>query len=298
MLPNEDDNREEIRCGFRDWFALGEKSLAIAVQQTERLYEKCRDPGCDWLDSRTKTVIVGICSRETRRYRSILALLEIGHIEDADVLTRSLYEGFLSERYILLEPRPACSYSPELRAELGRLPDPPNDLRPVDFRARLYAAHLVIQKTQAAYRDRVVAQMLTDANRTQMDFVLAEMDSELGHEWVEVLTRRNRGYSGLSIRSLAERCEMKDAHSQLYKLQCLASHANDPFRTITFTSETINVGPKVDDLPNTLQLATSLELNLLDDVSKAFELGMEPEIQKVVDDLSRLANVATTRESS
>src|SRR5215217_3523450 len=90
MLPNENDNREEILRHFAIHFANCEEMVSFSIRAVDTVQANAKSSG---LQGRTLAILVSMIVREARKLRSAAVLSERGLVGDAEQLVRSLFEG-------------------------------------------------------------------------------------------------------------------------------------------------------------------------------------------------------------
>lgn len=227
-------------------------------------------------------VVGGILAREIRRFRSIILVSERGFVENAEILTRSLFESVLGERFILHAPLPLNECSPQLQSVRDRLPPIPAGRSREEFHTDLYASlsSLSMQRIQNE-------EDLDEASRLLMDQTHQVLQDSLGSDWMNVLKRHPRTYSGLTVRQLAENYGLAHYYQKAYGTHSVAVHANDALHFVN--SEEIPDGLTINLtvatglqrlalLPLVLRLASGMFGTILADINEAFSLGIEPRI--------------------
>jgi uncharacterized protein DUF5677 len=212
MLPNEDDNRREIQARFSGDFELSKRLIDELVRFLDQLLEMDFS-----VSDNLKAFVLGTVAREIRRYRSIVALCELGLVENAEGLMRTMYEGMLSLRYVLNVTIPQAEQSTELRNRLARL-IPPGDVEIQEFRFDLY-------RTRAASTALRLAEEYGEQDSEDARALRDGVQASIPEPWQRA--QRNGSYSGLSIKLLAEYCGMAEYHKKVYPLHCFITHAND-----------------------------------------------------------------------
>ena len=282
LLPGERDNRQGILQQFSEDFTFAAKLLRLSMNIAEAF---CRERTSQY-EMTTKMVIGGILAREIRRFRTIIMVSERGYVENAEILTRSLFEGLLAERFILQSPIPLEECSPGLRSARKELPGIPSGYSREEVHTHLYTARQPFEFKR--FRDKGE---IDEEIESVMDIPIAHVEQTLGSEWVNTLTSFPFTYSGLTIAQLAESYGARYYDRQVYALQCSAVHAND---ALSFTSLDESTEPPVmsldlatDDrrlqqLPRVMQLGAAMFVSLLADVDESFATGCRARIDDLV----------------
>jgi hypothetical protein len=275
MLPFEDENRQEIARLFPDEFDLAARMLAASTTVLEAI--GC----CKTSHRKAQHVIWSLVTREIRRYRTIVATLELGYLENAEILTRSLYEALLCQRFIMMAP-----------VDSSRLPKAWHDecdRRGPDFRAWLYACYPLVQRKKQL--DKIskspgVSNPIEPAQRQMLDKMIDEAQLIIGEDWLNRL-RKNSTCAGVSIEELSGYCGLTAFHQKAYRLFCHKSHGGDAFEHVFLSGDTwvAKVGPDIRNWRLVFGMATVLFAQLLKDADEAFGLGashlLDPLVQRL-----------------
>jgi len=273
LLPSEMENRRAILRQFSEDFAFAARLLRLAVDIAEAF---CRERNSEY-EVTTEIVIGGILAQEIRRFRAITLVSERGYVENAEVLTRSLFEGLLAERFILRSPIALEACSPGLRNAREKLPKISDQYSRGEFHTHLYTA--LGPLTFKRLRDKGE---IEEELESVMDSAIAHVERTLGPEWVAKLMDRPWSYSGLTIAQLAENYGLSTYHRQAYGIQSSTVHANDALRftSLDQTTEppTLLLGLATDDrhlrqLPRVVRLAAGVLGILLQDLDECFALA-------------------------
>ena len=202
---------------------------------------------------------------------------EIGHKENAEILTRTLFEGLLAIRFILHRPKRLDACTPGLRGARRKLPRLPSNRRAVDIRALLYAAMPLLQIHRLRTQNLAVLAEVS----AEMAQAIKEAKKEIGSIWYRVLTTGRRTYSGLSVKDLAETYRLEAYYERAYGIQSTAVHANDPLRFVRFDRGTIylQLAGNIDDIPMAMHLAAGVLGLMFRDITRAFDLRLESKLE-------------------
>lgn len=260
MFPHECENRAEIKRRFGEEFSRSQRLVDKCIEFLDVL--RHTELFCD----EVKAFILGSYVRAVRRYRSIVAECELGQEMNGFALTRAMYEGVLSIRYVLDQTIPASKQSKELRNTLSKLPPPSADIALASFRVQLCRA----------MEAQTIVQLAKDVGDSVSN-VAAEYEKLIASVpdlWQEV--HRKRGsYFGLNIAQLAEYCDMAEMHRQLYYLQCRVTHANDAMSYVRIDREgnvEIQLASNIDNLGALLQLASALLFRIIETLQSGLEI--------------------------
>ncbi len=246
MLPNEDKNRQEIQKRFSEEFRLSANLIDASVRFLDQLRQMDLQFSPDM-----KAFVLGTFVREVRRYRSIVALCAIGILENAEALTRSMYEGMLSLKYVLNVTIPADEQSAKLRKALERLAHP-SDIETPEFRLHLYNAKAA--STALRLAENLGEQDSEAAQRCR------NVQAAISQPWLDA-QRRTGSYSGLRIVQLAEYCGMLEYHQRVYPQHCYVTHANDAMSFVQRPGDGnawVQLSTDTQQLGNVLGLASGI----------------------------------------
>ena len=271
MLPHEDENRRGIQGHFGEDFALSATLLSECVRFLDQVRQV--DMG---VANETKAFVLGTMVREIRRYRSIVAECELGLLENAFGLMRTMYEGMLSLRYVLGATLPTGKQSPGLRQRLKELPPPLANMKTPDFRARQYFAKAA--DTALRLADDIGENDSGEADRCR------DVRGSVPEPW-QVAQRKAGNFSGLSIAQLAEYCGVLDVHRRLYYLECHVTHANDAVSFVRVDDDGnawVQLATEVGQTRLLLCLASGILFQVVQTVETAFgcDANMETVFQK------------------
>lgn len=286
MLPYEKENIQKIDRDFKPQFQVCEELLKLVYGSVlPELHEAVVE--CPLI---TRGVAVGILAREIRRYRSVVAMCQMGYVESAEILNRSLFESLLAERFIFRGDKPLEKCSDGLAKRRGNLPEIPANFSQRDFRALLYqqAEYINLQavNTKAV---GVGGQLAITGKRNQegMKSIIEEIRQVVGEEWYNVLTKHPRTFSGLTVRELAENCEHEGMYATVYGLFSNTVHAGDPVRHIHINDErklfsAVIAGFRPQDLLHSLQISSAILAQASEDLAIAFQLPAREKIDAMV----------------
>jgi len=195
-------------------FAAAWKLLNAFQRSTDKLLDTQSDPKL----VRLKTVLMAIGIDCIRKYRSILALCEIGQIDNAQILARCVFESLLAVRFILL-PRPR-KYN---------LPVQPRTYSAREFRAILYSVAVGIKAAKLAETTKVTKgakRMLNRAVVRGLQANASEAEAEIGKAWFDRI-RQSKSFSGLSVYDMAVHAGLQQDYLGLYGRNSIIVHAGD-----------------------------------------------------------------------
>ena len=279
MLPDEEKNLISIGTQFSQEFQTCARLLHVAYFS---VFPELK-AATSGHNPQTRAVVIGILVREIRRFRATVAMCQLGYVESAEILTRSLFEAFLAERYIFGDDLQLDKCSKHLRERRRELPDIPKSYCQQDFRALLYGCSRNFAVNAAGEKSRRYPE-IKGLNRTSMQQVMKDIKKRIGPKWYAVLAQNPGGYSGMSVRQLAENSGHLKFYDFLYGTLSVTVHAADPLRHLDFNKSDGNWDCNVagfDDgsLLLTLQLSCVLMGHLCDDLGQVFQLPCREKLQ-------------------
>lgn len=276
MLPFEEANRTELAAKFSDEFAIAREMMGIAAQVPIAVAASQKHT------RHVRALIGGLIVRELRRFRSIIAILEVGYVENAAILGRSLYEGVLCERFILRSPQKKPS---------GKIQKELAEFSP-DQRSQLYSVFPMLQRKHQF--DRVsetenLDAVLGDDWRAQTSDWYQEAMIAIGFQWLRYQKKAHH-YSGLRIGELADYCDLRQYHLVFYPEQCSKSHGNDACDYVTLAGGnlTFRLCPNWDSFRIEFVILGGLFGLILSDVVDEFGLDLSERLAELAQRVSSL----------
>ncbi|MEZ6048277.1 MAG: DUF5677 domain-containing protein [Planctomycetaceae bacterium] len=272
-LPEEAENEKFYNEFLRNDLMFLRELLTIGLECSTAF---CQSPTED-SQTRIKTLVGGILVREIRRLRLLTIAYEKGFPENASILTRSLFEGLLGERFLLREPIADERCSDKLLKARNNLPSIPDSFSRKDFHSYLYAALPSVNRERT--RSLIV---LNEAETKNADEEINEIKQVIGQKWFNIL--KNKNYSGLTIKQLSENYEMSDYYEKVYGIQSSSVHASDALQFIEIDHSTDSseislmfcLKPKtLHNVPEAMRLAGGLSGQLFQDITEYFKLDLK-----------------------
>ena len=175
----------------------------------------------------TKCVLIGILVEGMTLYRSIIELCRIGQASSAEIISRTLFELYLAERFILEPP-------PDGKFGLPRIP--PSEDR-TDFMAKVYfhASTLRIEKAATIISKNpkcagILSPSFEQTARAAADE--ARKEKEIGVEWAERIVEKTT-FAGLNVESVAAHYGLQPYYDTFYRCGSLIVHASDALTGMT-----------------------------------------------------------------
>lgn len=278
MYEGEAENRAELVRHFLADFARSQLAEAVLCEALNRAQLVAVIPNLH-----LRVVVCGLTAAAVRRHRATVSLCEIGLLTEATIMTRSLFETLLAERFVLKRPKSRKHCSPELQSVLGKVPKIPDRYEAKVFRAILYQVTWLIHQhrhvgkviTQRGSRRVIPKQALT---RRAAD--VADMIKTIGPKWEQTILKHPKTYSGLNVAQMAEVYGMVRYYNLYHSLSATA-HGSDATRNVRVEQATILLIDDADRLPNTLTSAALLVHQFADDLNRAFKLGLDSRLEEV-----------------
>jgi hypothetical protein len=282
VFASESESRSRICDTFGRDLGYAGRLLSIGLRATHALCEETAS-SCA---GETKLTIGGMLAREIRRLRSIVMVSEVEYVENAEILTRCLFEGVLGERFILDTPIPLAECSESLRERRQRLPVIPPGISKEELHTHLYNASPALRMLAAHDNSDV------DERDTQrLERAVSELQTTIGPEWMDVLRRPPYAYSGLNVRQLAENYRLSNYYESAYGVQSRTAHANDALQFVSCCHSpesglcvSFHVSTKaryLQQLPLVLRLACGMFGTIVSDVVERFGLGPDTELKQL-----------------
>ena len=268
MRSGEFTAKRTIRRRYAEDFAYSERLLVEAHRIHRVLCERDVPPG----QNSAKTVAVGLWMKTCKQYRSVLVLGELGLVEDAEVIVRSLFETTIQTAFVLKR-------NIRLSRGWGTAPKAPHGGYSTEFRARLYLARQVVneEKRTKAWHGRVglktSARRVSDAVAEKVRIV----ETWLGPAWVEWL--RCRSMAAFKVETMAGNVGLARWYHAVYGPQSTIAHAGDALTHLRATDDATTIdaklGADIDSVPGPLHLANAMCGLAARFVNSRFRLGLD-----------------------
>lgn len=273
MLPYEDEIRAEIEKKYEPELRLAHDLHSHAVDALIDSWVIVHEP--TFRQTKVMTLALALYTKICKSYRSILLLCERGFSEDADTITRTLFEAVLAFCFVMQRRF-------TLKENGKPLPLVPGKRLTAGFRTLLYFAHVAFddERTLQAYAQRhglkrAAKRLLkTDPLATAEGF--AKM---IGAHWTARLKQR-RSYSGLSIKHLAESLGLGTYYDSVYRFQSSAVHSADACRFFEIAQGALilELGPSAAQATRPLETASSLVGMCMHVLNNRLRLGLEDKL--------------------
>src|SRR5262245_57827488 len=209
MLPDEVEARAKLRQLFEKEFAKMSELHDLSVSIVSFPLKVASSPD---IDRSTADVSAALYVKALRQFRAIQLLCEGGLGTDAWALCRNLFETTLALCFVL-QPR----FRPKKDGRpLAAVKGKPLSRR---FRARLYIANISFEKERMLgqwQKTRGLRRTAKRAARVAIEERVKQAENVIGRDWTDRL-KRNRSYSGLSIKDLAASLKLTTSYATFYR---------------------------------------------------------------------------------
>ncbi len=274
ILDFEHNNFENLPAQTRAVLDAAEQSIEFAYKFLEVATNTCPAN----VSRPLQLVLLSLGTECARRYRAIVALCELCQINNAEILSRSLFETMLAGKFIITEvPRIAI-----------KLPAWPDGWDPMEFRGLLYTVAPAIKAARAVNRIEAVQGANCAIPPEERAHIRASAQSarqRIGDDWADAI-HETLSFTGIrGIDRLAEYCGLLDAYVMAYPLDSQPVHGGDALRNLRFdaTSTFIGVGGSADGLGERAAIPAQYLGLVLMDIDALFGLGHRAEIHSVLE---------------
>jgi hypothetical protein len=214
-----------------------------------------------------------------KQYRSILVLCELGLVEDADVIARSLFESAVQTLFVLKR-------NIRLRRGWKNAPKPPRGGFSAEFRAKLYLAHGVLNEQK---RVRLCQNKRGLKRPTRRAVEPVNSMVKTAHHW---LGRARMDWLGNDKSKAAFGVEMMAAnvglgrwYDAVYRPQSAIAHAKDALHHLDVGDSQMtidaNLGADIERATVPLHLANAMCGHAAHAVNARFRLGFDATLKKL-----------------
>lgn len=218
QLPLEDKVHQHIRLELKPELDLATEILELGTGVFTS--GTPMHPG-DGLDDYVVITGLGLVAKACKQYRAIGMLVEAGLAEVADSNARMLLETMLAVNFILRRTVILKENGVKVRSVPGKL-------LTTRFRTSLYLANNAFNERKfvrstletPGLRRKIPVTKLNHINR-----IAADWETEIGAEWTKRL--KKKGYSGVSVKDLAESLGYGQLYATTYRLSSAGVHASD-----------------------------------------------------------------------
>ena len=270
-FPFEEENRIAIIEANSRHLRNAMEVLQVGLMMLDALITGPHPPRRILIDWVTEAILL----ESLRRYRSIIALVEIGQIENAEILTRSLFETALAGMFVL-----------ENKKRHAKDIVIPKRWNHRHFRAALYFSYRPLKLDRLRQK---LANQRPSKNRRVYKAVLKSLDP-IARVADNLRKRMTVGepswFSGLTPQQMAQRHGWSDYHNHIYGLQSDTTHGTAALDRVQLTEDGDLIAKLKADIhavPETLYLAANILEGLLGVVDRAFKLGFKERLREVND---------------
>ncbi len=276
MRPGEYSTKRAIRQRHARDFAYSKKLLAAAHKLHRLLCTKEVRP----VLNRSKAVAIGLWMKICKQYRSILVLSELGLVEDAEVIARSLFEStqwtlFVVKRNIRLSRGWATA------------PTRPRGGFSTKFRAEVYLARHALneEKLRNVWRSKQGLKRPAGALSQAMGDMVQTAETWLGSVWMTWLRDKKKSAGAFKVETMAANVGLAKWYDAVYRRQSHIAHAGDALNHLDAgrASMTIDatLGADIERVPEPLCLANAMCLQAAHAVNARFCLGFDTSLKQL-----------------
>jgi hypothetical protein len=292
VLPYERRARAQIRKHFRTHIAFAQDVLSLALkiigQDPENpasgVVTPTRTKG---LFARTVYLSMGLYAKGCKQLRSIIHLCMIGLTDEAEVISRSLFETILALEFLVRS-------RVTLKESGNKVSVPKGKPLTTPFRTQLYLAHVAFEderrlkefkKTRGLKR---YAKYLGSPGSITKAADTAR--NAIGPEWTSRVAGAKK-YGGVTVRSLAESFGVLSFYLAVYSKQSGAAHGADALAHFNVRKAgepfTLKLLSDLDGVGGVLVRSASIFLASIETVNKRLGLGGDEPISEMKELLRR-----------
>ena len=286
MRASEQTTKRSIRRRFPEDFECSEKLLAVAHELHGLLCDKDVRPP----QNHAKCVVLGIWTKICKQYRSILVLCELGLVEDAEVIARSLFESMLQTFFVVKR-------NVRLRRGWENTPKRPRGGFSMEFRAKLYLAHNALneQKRLNVWKNKRGLKRAARPLSQPVAEMLQYAESFVGAAWMAWLRDKNKSFDAFKVETMSDNLGLSRWYNGVYRRQSTVTHAGDAL-THLYPGNTpmeidAHLGAGIERATEPLHLANALFGRAAEVINARFRLGLD----KTMKDLSVEARALLNR---
>jgi hypothetical protein len=251
LFQSEDDNRERLRAANLPCFATASLVLEAGAPIVETLKTPEHRSESRFVEVTVLTIVVAAL----RKLRSVVVLCEIGHVEDASVVLRSLFELTLAGHFIL----------DGLRRSDDAMEVPAGE-DPRHFRAGLYYGWRIL-KLESLKPDSKELREAADKIRKHLAALA-----------IKRMKERPYTYSGLNVKQLAARYGAADFYKTVYALQSDLVHGITGFHMLAPEDDgtvAFNFATDFDSVRLPVDIGSAFVCRLLKIANSSLKLGAD-----------------------
>lgn len=285
MRPGESTTKRRIRKEHPKQFALADRFLAVI----HGLHGLLCDRQVERRLWRPQVITHGLWIKICKQYRSIIVLCELGLVEDAEVIARSLFESVLQVVFIVKRG---------IRVERGwsNAPKPPTGGFSSGFRATLCVVRPIIQAHRKATHSqkkrglRRVLRPILAATAGQVDLAKAL----LGMEWFEWLSNKGASKNAFSVETMAGNLGLARYYEVIYRWQSEIVHAADALNHLSLGEQAMSIDATIaadgSRAVDPLRLITGLVGFAAEAIDSRFRLGYNETLRELAREVQKVFN--------
>jgi Family of unknown function (DUF5677) len=257
MLENEKRN-VNLRSTNPDIFEATDAVLTLGWKMFESFASGPHPESRKYVDM----TLLAILLEAVQRLYSIALLADKELVEDARILTRSLFELALAGHFVLDDGK---SHQRDIPVPAGE--------DPREFRAVLYHTKRIL-KLHAALDDPT----------PELSSLAARLGQCLPADVIQRLNSQPKTYSGLTVKELAERHNSSLFHAKIYHMQSDQVHGIAGFGRLEMLENgqiRVDQSTRVEAAQLTVNIASAMLWALLKIMNETFQLGFDNELQEL-----------------
>jgi hypothetical protein len=273
MRGREDDVRDMIRILHGETISFCERLLANAHELHARLCNK----EVRRSQEGAKAVVVGLWTKTCKQYRAVLVLSELGLVEDAETIARSLFETTIQILFV-------AKRNVRLTRGWKTAPMPPRGAFSMEFRAQIYLARTVLDDKKRLNVWQQTRGCKRPAKRMQaaVDEMVAWAESDIGTKWLQWLRDSAKSRTAFQVETMAHNVGLARWYATVYRTESTIVHAADATQHFDAGSEPMTVdvslGPNIEGATTGLKLANALVETAMSVINARYYLGRAVEI--------------------
>ena len=275
MRPGEQATKRTIRRRFPEDFEYSEKLLVAAHELHDLLCAK----DVRTTQNHAKCVAVGLWMKICKQYRSILVLCELGLVEDAEVIARSLFESELWALFV-------AKRNVRLRRGWKSTPKRPRGGLSMEFRAELYSAREALnkQKRLNVWKNKRGLKRVAHRISEAVTRMVQDAESLVGADWMAWL--RDKSSGAFKVETMAQNLGLSRWYDAAYRPQSTIVHAGDALTHLDPGNAPMEIdaqlGADIEQAAGPIRLANAMCVHAAEVINARFRLGFD----KTMEDLA------------
>lgn len=270
MRAGEQTSKRTIRRRYPEDFEYSERLLAAA----HKLHGLLCDKGVRPSQNHAKCVAVGLWMKMCKQHRSILVLCELGLVEDAEIIARSLFESMVQTFFVVKR-------NVRLRRGWQNTPERPRGGFSMEFRAKLYLARDALneQKRLNVWKNKPGLKKAAHRISQAVAGMVQDAESFLGAPWMAWLRDKRRSFEAFKVETMSHNLGLSRWYDAVYRVQSTIAHAGDAVNHLDLGSEPMTIdaqlGADIDRVQGPMHLANALCGHTAEVINGRFRLGVD-----------------------